>query len=66
MSLNIIVRDKRTEKERTIQERARAVLAHSYKRECDGDQFNLPGIPTKQEFLKAWSDDAHGDIDPAL
>ena len=67
MSLNIIVRNRRTQKERTIQERGRAVLASYYRTECEHpEKFGLPGKPTKAEIKKAWSDDAKGDIDPSL
>jgi hypothetical protein len=61
--VNIIVRDKRSAKERTIQERGREILRHFYKRECEGERFwKVP----KAEVKRAWEHDAKGDIDPAL
>ena len=65
--LNIIVRSKRTERERTIQERGRAILRNYYRTECESpEKFGLPDKPTKAEIKKAWERDARGDIDPTL
>jgi hypothetical protein len=66
MGLNIIIRDKRSQKERTIQERGQAALKHFYGRECRGNFREDWCKVSKAEALRAWSDDAKGDIDPAL
>jgi hypothetical protein len=66
MGLNIIIRDKRSEKERTIQERGVAMLKHFYARECRGNYREDWCKVTKAEAKKAWEHDAGGDIDPAL
>ena len=64
--MNIIVRDKRTEKERTIQERGRDMLKHFYRRECRGEYREDWCKVSKGEVKRAWEHDAKGDIDPAL
>jgi hypothetical protein len=66
MSLNIIIRDKRSEKERTIEERGKGMMEHFYKRECRGEYREDWCKVTKAEAKKAWEHDARGDIDPAL
>ena len=70
MSINIIVRSKRSQREHTIVERAKSILARYYKTECEHpEKFKaneLPGKPSKKEILQAWSDDARGDVDPNL
>jgi hypothetical protein len=64
MALNIIIRDKRTEQRRVIQERAVAVLKHYYGREGKGKEEFLK--VSKAEVKRAWEHDAVGDIDPAI
>jgi hypothetical protein len=66
MGLNIIIRDKRSQKERTIQERGRAMLKHFYSRECRGEYREDWCKLSKAEAKRAWENDAKGDIDPAL
>jgi hypothetical protein len=65
MGLNIIVRDKRSAKERTIQQRARAMLRHFYERECNPKPLDWCKV-TKKDVAQAWEHDAKGDIDPEL
>ena len=63
MALNIIVRDKRSVKERTIQERGKAMLRHFYGRGCNPKPLDWVKV-TKADVAQAWVDDAKGDIDP--
>ena len=65
MGLNIIIRDKRSLKERTYHERGRAMLRHFYERECNPKPDDWVKV-TKKDVAQAWSDDARGDIDPEL
>jgi hypothetical protein len=65
MGLNIIIRDKRSKKERTYEERGKAMLRHFYERECRNELGDFQKV-TKGDVLEAWSDDAKGDIDPEL
>lgn len=63
--LNIIVRDRRSLKARTIQERGKAMLRHFYERECDPKPTDWLKV-SKKDVTEAWADDAKGDIDPRL
>lgn len=67
MPLNIIIRSKRTHKERVIEQRGKDILANYYRTECESpEKFGLPGKPTKTQIKKAWADDARGDLNPNL
>ena len=65
MGLNIIVREKRSDREKVIQERGKVMLRHFYQRECENKEGDFTKI-TKRDVTRAWSDDARGDIDPAI
>ena len=66
MPLNIIVRDRRSEQSKVIQQRGKDMLKHFYGRELSGEHRADWCKVTKGEAKKAWADDAKGDIDPAI
>jgi len=66
MPINIIVRDRRSEQKRVIQQRGKDMLKHFYLRERGADREEFAKFTSKEEVKRAWADDAKGDIDPAI
>jgi hypothetical protein len=66
MALNIIIKNKRTEREKVIEQRGKDMMRHFYGRELEGENRADWCKVSKTEARRAWADDAKGDIDPAI
>jgi hypothetical protein len=67
MGLNIIIRDRRSDQKKVIQQRGVDMLKHFHERELQGEyREDWCKFASKEEIKRAWADDAKGDIDPAI